>query len=83
MGMHCGVRYFDDDFEEAAKRCFNCGEAGHMSRDCPNAALQRPCFLCARFGHDRANCPNRALAGGCSCLCLGLPWSRVKEHWLG
>lgn len=52
-------RYFDTDYEEAAKRCFNCGGAGHMSRDCPNAERQRPCFLCAQYGHDRANCPNR------------------------
>jgi len=54
------ARYFDDDFEDAAKRCFKCGGAGHMARDCPNAEVPKPCFLCARFGHDRANCPNRA-----------------------
>ncbi len=54
------TRYFDDDFEDAAKRCFKCGGAGHMARDCPNAEVPKPCFLCARFGHDRANCPNRA-----------------------
>ena len=52
-------RYFDEDYEAAAKRCFKCGDAGHMARDCTNAPRLRPCFLCAEFGHDGRDCPNQ------------------------
>ena len=52
-------RYFDDDFEENTKRCFKCGGAGHMARDCTNAPRLRSCYLCAEFGHDGRDCPNQ------------------------
>lgn len=46
-------RYF---LEKSGPKCFNCGEAGHMSRDC-QAANTMPCFLCGRMGHQRSTCP--------------------------
>jgi len=52
-------RYFDDDFEENTKRCFKCGAAGHMARDCTNPPRLRSCYLCAEFGHDGRDCPNQ------------------------
>ena len=53
-----GCRYFDEDFEAAAMRCYRCGGQGHMSFNCPNTEKQRPCYLCGQFGHNRADCPN-------------------------
>lgn len=65
MLMHacvCARRYFDEDFEAAAMRCFKCGGQGHRARECPNEERQRPCFLCGQFGHTRAQCSNSAFS---------------------
>ena len=40
--------------------CFGCGQAGHMSKDCPRRALI--CFHCNQTNHERVNCPR--LSGG-------------------
>jgi hypothetical protein len=34
-------RYFDQDFEQAAIRCFNCGGSGHMSHACTQPRKRR------------------------------------------
>ena len=52
-------RYFDDDFEGAASRCFKCGGSGHQARECTEEGRARPCYLCAQFGHGSAECPAR------------------------
>ena len=47
----------------AATRCFNCGEKGHLSRDCAfrgcdgTTAPNEPCFVCGGKAHFATHCP--------------------------
>ena len=38
------------------KRCYRCGELGHMANDCQNKVK---CFECKEFGHISTNCPKK------------------------
>ena len=44
-------RYFDDDFELAALRCFRCGGTGHREFECSQPAKIKPCHLCGYSNH--------------------------------
>ncbi|XP_011688730.1 PREDICTED: uncharacterized protein K02A2.6-like [Wasmannia auropunctata] len=37
-------------------RCYNCGDAGHASKDCKSKALGPKCFKCNQFGHRSFEC---------------------------
>ena len=57
-------RYFDDDFELAAMRCFRCGGGGHREAECSRPPKKRPCHLCGDFDHVARDCP-RGLCFNC------------------
>ena len=55
-----------------SRSCYNCGESGHISRNCPTGgaggefggADTRTCFVCSGVGHIARDCPNQAQEGG-------------------
>ncbi|XP_024972720.1 uncharacterized protein LOC112511356 [Cynara cardunculus var. scolymus] len=42
------------DFNMDQTKCYQCGESGHLSRNCPTL---RRCFQCNSPGHIKPNCP--------------------------
>ena len=51
-------RYFDDDFELAALRCFRCGGGGHREAECSRPPKLKPCHLCGEGDHLSRDCPH-------------------------
>jgi len=41
-------------------RCYNCGDRGHQSRECPDAVKGPKCFACRAYGHKSFACPTKS-----------------------
>ncbi|TMW69639.1 hypothetical protein Poli38472_001795 [Pythium oligandrum] len=56
-----------------SRKCHNCGNTGHLRRDCPEAPSTEggfnsgaACFGCGKFGHLKRDCPSN-VGGGRAC----------------
>ncbi|KAJ6671703.1 ZINC KNUCKLE (CCHC-TYPE) FAMILY PROTEIN [Salix viminalis] len=51
-----GPRYFDP-LESGWSNCYNCGEEGHMTVNCPTFTKKiKPCFVCGSLEHGAKQC---------------------------
>ncbi|KAF9992867.1 hypothetical protein BGZ80_008380 [Entomortierella chlamydospora] len=41
-------------------KCYNCGNSGHISRDCTEERKEKACYKCGEAGHISRDCPQQA-----------------------
>ncbi|KAG5897715.1 hypothetical protein JTB14_007553 [Gonioctena quinquepunctata] len=57
--------------EKIVKRtCFNCGDKGHLSNECPDKAKGPKCFVCSGYGYVSTKCPEKNNRSGSSNMTL-------------
>lgn len=44
---------------EKEKKCFKCGQTGHLSNKCNIKNKKMKCFLCGKIGHFKNECPEQ------------------------
>lgn len=44
--------------DDSRRRCFNCGNSGHLSADCVMPAGNTACYVCGMEGHKSKECPS-------------------------
>ncbi|KAG0214976.1 hypothetical protein BGX33_001655 [Mortierella sp. NVP41] len=52
---------------------YNCGESGHISRDCTGERKEKACYKCNEVGHISRDCPNATEGSGPECYKCGKP----------
>ena len=57
------LRFWETDL---SRKCFRCGEIGHLMADCQaSEGIRKPCPLCAQNDHGIMNCPTSVVCFNC------------------
>lgn len=60
-------------------KCYNCGNFGHYSNDCPRPKIQSACHKCGETGHKMADCPKPTMNTSSTCHKCGEPGHKMAD----